>query len=475
MMREISIELKLRVVKLFLTGLPYDEIVTQLSISKGSVVNIIDDFRDGMLLIPPGMTEYVDELRRIAVDLKKHNTNIPQLQSYLRLHTKLREMGVDGDKTSEWLDITQELACRSESSKSFVDSALELKRLTSQTGLTYESLVRSFNLKLEELGNIERHIEAKHEELQILQNKYDGEQKRSEEILASVTAAIASAREDFHKQQRSLRLELNEYLVNSKLSWRRIRLIEAVIDTGLKGSGLTSKQREKIRSEIISAGSINSEIDELETKRNKLKSKVKQLSTSLKTSTREVNKLRETMKDLTESMNKVINTKRDIDHELALANTKLGDLNRKIDEKVENFYMTHIMLDFLFNPNSITNDDFEVLTNVMNIIRNNRLGMQPRQAVNRSLTLIYKGRLPKAYRDFNKHRINIDLAREAFAFLLTPLLKDKLVSKYQYDMLKSGYEVIQDGGKTIFKAVSSQDAHETKPVVLILPPAANSV
>ena len=193
----------MRVIKLLLTGLSYDDIVEQVPVSKGSVVNIIDEFRNGELPIPPGMTEYVDELRRIAVDLKKHNTNIPQLQGYLRLHAKLREMGVDGDKTSEWLDITQELACRSESSMSFVDSALELKRLTSQTGLTYESVIQNDNSKLEEPGNIERNIEARREEQRVLEHKYGEEQKRAEEILASITAAITSAREDLHKQKKA--------------------------------------------------------------------------------------------------------------------------------------------------------------------------------------------------------------------------------------------------------------------------------
>ena len=75
-MRHIEESRKARVVKEFLNGLSFDEIARQAGISKGSVVNIIDEFRDGTLPLPQGMSEYIDELRRLVVDLKKHDTTI---------------------------------------------------------------------------------------------------------------------------------------------------------------------------------------------------------------------------------------------------------------------------------------------------------------------------------------------------------------------------------------------------------------
>ena len=74
-MREISMDLKLRVIKLFLTGLIFDEIAARLPVSKGSVVSIVADFRNGDMPIPPGMNEYIDELRRLVVDLRKQSTS----------------------------------------------------------------------------------------------------------------------------------------------------------------------------------------------------------------------------------------------------------------------------------------------------------------------------------------------------------------------------------------------------------------
>ena len=48
-MKELSINLKMKVIKLFLNGHTYEEIAEQVGIAKGSVVNIINEFRDELL------------------------------------------------------------------------------------------------------------------------------------------------------------------------------------------------------------------------------------------------------------------------------------------------------------------------------------------------------------------------------------------------------------------------------------------
>jgi len=68
-MRELSFKTKQQVVVLFFSGLSYDQISQSMGISKGAVVNIIDDYREGRLVLTGNMTECVDELRRVAVDL----------------------------------------------------------------------------------------------------------------------------------------------------------------------------------------------------------------------------------------------------------------------------------------------------------------------------------------------------------------------------------------------------------------------
>ena len=103
-MREITVTKKMKVIRLFFSGLSYDGIAQQVGIAKGSVVYTINDFREGDLPVPPDMTEYVDTLRQLAVDLRKNNTSVARVQSCVKLDAKLREMGVACEQAEMWLD-----------------------------------------------------------------------------------------------------------------------------------------------------------------------------------------------------------------------------------------------------------------------------------------------------------------------------------------------------------------------------------
>jgi len=106
-MRALTKQTKTTAIKLFLTASSYDDIARQLGIGKGSVVTIIDNFREGKLSLPPDMTEYVDQLRRLVVDLKKNHTSIGQLRSFHRIYEKLQELGVGNEQVEDWLEVCQ--------------------------------------------------------------------------------------------------------------------------------------------------------------------------------------------------------------------------------------------------------------------------------------------------------------------------------------------------------------------------------
>ncbi len=108
-MRELSQYIKEQTVKLFLQGTIYDDIAWKLRIAKGSVVNIIDEFRDGKLSLPDDITDLVDELRHVVVDLKKHEVTVGQMRSFLRFHNRLKDLGEDDEGIEETLDGLQEM------------------------------------------------------------------------------------------------------------------------------------------------------------------------------------------------------------------------------------------------------------------------------------------------------------------------------------------------------------------------------
>ncbi len=107
-MRILSQNIKEKTVTLFLQGATYDDISWKLRIAKGSVVNIIDEFRDGKLSLPDDMTDYVDELRHVVVDLKKHEVTVGQMRAFLRFHNRLKDLEVDDEEIEELLDVLQQ-------------------------------------------------------------------------------------------------------------------------------------------------------------------------------------------------------------------------------------------------------------------------------------------------------------------------------------------------------------------------------
>ncbi|MBW1674601.1 MAG: helix-turn-helix domain-containing protein, partial [Deltaproteobacteria bacterium] len=186
-MNEISFIKRSKVVKMFLRGLSYDDIARQIGIGKGSVVNIIKEFREGDLAVPSDMTEYVDALRKIAVDLGKNNTSFAQVQSCLKLDAKLREMGVNCEQAEPWLDICRDIASPTVSSGQFVAAALELAKLEALNGLTYGGVIADYDAKLKRSSELDREIEQKQERLSEVVLKHEQEKEQATSELNSIT------------------------------------------------------------------------------------------------------------------------------------------------------------------------------------------------------------------------------------------------------------------------------------------------
>jgi len=468
-MREISVNTKLRVIKLFFAGLVFDEIAKQLGIAKGSVVNIIDEFRNGKLPIPPGMTEYVDELRRLVVDLKKHNATIQQLQGYLKLHAKLKELGADIDKALEWLDVCQGIAASAVSDSRFIKSALELERFTSQTGMSYESLVNDYKTKLAKLKNIERNIEEKSEGLGRLTYKYKTEQEQARKILDSISKAIETAQASFKKQKEVLQSELEGYLANSKLSWEMIKEVEAMIDFGLTDAGLSQIEKRNLRKMIRHTGSALIVAKEFRQEKDRLKFEVDRLVGERDTHQKAVKELQCSEATVVGSIEAMTQKRDELDRELQTDTLHAENLSQEISRRVSDIYICHLIMDFLFNTEQVSNEDIDRLASMMMTLRQQRLAIKPRMVGVEAI--IYKHEFPRIYTELKAQNIDIDSVKMAFAFLLTPLVKDQMVSKYDYDTLKSGYEVVREGKKTIFRRFSHKAADNNPGVVVLtLPP-----
>jgi len=266
-MKELTIEQKAKVIKLFLSGQTYDDIGQQVGIAKGSVVNIVDEFREGYLTVPPGMTEYIDELRKLVVDLKKHDTTVTHLTGYVKLHAKLKEMGISSDQAGEWLDICQDITTPTVSSNQFVKAALELAQLTSSNGLSYAELTADYGNKLEAATKLDQNIGHKKDELSQLKTQFKQDQQQATEMLNSINKAIKTSQNSLQKQKAEIDSLLKECMAQNQLSWEKVNTVIAVVTSELANAGFGQDDTAKISKDIAKAGSLISYVKQLDSER----------------------------------------------------------------------------------------------------------------------------------------------------------------------------------------------------------------
>ena len=263
-MQPIGQNQKIKIARLFLTGLSYDEIAQQVGVAKGSVVNIVDQFRDGTLAPPPGMAEYIDSLRHLAVDLKKNNTTVTQVKTHLKIRLKLQQMGVGAEQA---LEVCQDIASPEVSNNKFVSAALELAHLMTINGVSYQSLIQDYHNKLKIRQSLDQDI-AQRQKLK----------EQAGKQLEAITKAMGIAQDNFANQKADLKAQLDDYLAQNKLDWHTAKIAHGLLSDGLGEAGLSQEEQDKLCSQIAAAASLQVTIGQLEQQREQLTSEVSKLN-----------------------------------------------------------------------------------------------------------------------------------------------------------------------------------------------------
>ena len=432
-MKEIDMNKKLKVIELFLAGATYDEITLQVGVSKGSVVNIIDEFRDGELPLPPGMTKYVDELRYVAVELKKRNTTVNQLKSYSKLHSKLKDMGVGDEQVETWLDICQCIATPAVPNKEFVAAAIQLGELKKNTGYDYQTLIQGYKAKLEAVKIFDGQIEQRKGELAKIEQKTKEQQEQATKELQAITKAITAAQETFAKQKAERESQLKEYMAQNELSWDKVNKVLAVIHSELKKVGLSQDEEGAISKEIAKVGSLTVLRENLEKQKKELESDCAQLSQQQKELTGYVNGLTGIYRKLSGEILGQTNQRSELNTRLKTKKAELSQFEKVASTCAADLYACQLILGFLTAPDLLNNYNFDQLTRLILALREIRLGGAPMRVTDAEGNIVCQCPVPTQYIPLNQYGVNVDQAREKLALYLVPLVQDKFVSKLEYD------------------------------------------
>ena len=419
-MKEIKISVKLKAVQLFLNGDTFDEIAKQLGIAKGSVVNIIDDFRNGLLPLPFGMSEYVDELRHLVVDFKKQQTTVAAVKPCLKIHTRMKEMGVGDEQVEQWLDICENIASTTVTNNQFVQSALELAEVTAVNGMNYQSVVEDYDYKLESSKKLD--IDIQHKEK---------EKAQSTAELNTIIKAATTAQDNFTKQKEGLESQMEEHIKQHNLSWEKVNTVAAIINTELGQIGLGQKEISEISKQIAEAGSLTVTIKQLDEKKNKLQSEIDNLKKEEVHFEGSVKSLSNINEKLCYSMYMRGRQNDELDITIEEKEAELKDLNQSMLQGVTTIFEANLIAGFLVLPNGLDDDNLDKLVGLMVALRQKRLGLEPKQVKDVEGNVICQCPVPIIANLDNKD-IDMDIIKEQLALHLMPLVKDKFVPIFQH-------------------------------------------
>ena len=204
-MEKLTARKKLTVVRLYLSGLSYDEIAAKSGVSKGTVANVVTELKAGMIPEAADVGEHIELLRELSLDLKRSKLTPGQCAAGLLLLNRINECGLDPADIDRWPMILKSLPNE--------DDAKEFIRLI----YSIQQVQRKSGLSLEALDNKVRELERKATELEPMSGKLEdckkqlAELTRQREELTSSVAILEQKKEllsprvkDLEKREQTL-------------------------------------------------------------------------------------------------------------------------------------------------------------------------------------------------------------------------------------------------------------------------------
>jgi len=181
-MKPFPYQSRMEVLNLYLQGFSGDKVSEMTGVSKGAVVSIIKDAREGKY--PElELKGRIDELHNIAVRLRKQKLNLVQASLGFSFFQRLLAMGVEPDKLEEWITFCSEMSPTP--AEDFIPAAMELLRIEKETGLSYRDLasqVKELAVKRQKLTIAVDELKVREKRSRELEVEVERNEKRASEL-----------------------------------------------------------------------------------------------------------------------------------------------------------------------------------------------------------------------------------------------------------------------------------------------------
>jgi predicted nucleic acid-binding Zn-ribbon protein len=324
-MRKISFGPKTEALDLYLQGFSANEVVAKTGISKGAVISILKDAREGKF---PGLElrERIDELHRLSVRLRKEGLELGKAKLGFSFFKRLLDMGVEPDRVKEWIDFCSELS--PSALDSLVPAAMGLFRVEKETGKSYAEIaseVKELSTKREILTEEVGDLEAKEARTKELEEQMENSQKQVAELRAEngELERMATFLDGFLKEKAE------------KFGLSPSELEEKIKEFVSLEDEIVSRRKEK--------GKLEGELEVLTERHEKFSARLNKASADFE-------------KDL-----KLIKQVKD---EL----TTLAEIKGRYEEEVEEIKWARKVIPFLYDPHGVADRDYNLVSIVVNCL-----------------------------------------------------------------------------------------------------------
>ena len=250
---------------------------------------------------------------------------------------------------------------------------------------------------------------------------------------------IEIAQANCEKQKTDLQAQLDEYMLQNRLTLEKVNTVHAILVDEFKKLGAGETDITRVSKKIAAAGSLDVNISAEQAKTKRLYRKKKRL-------TRSISGLKDEEKNLKIS---IAGKRVAIDfsnEELEKKHWEIEEAERKISGYIEDLTASRLIIEFLASPDMLKGDDLNRLLNLISCIRRHRLAFEYKTSLAHD-RFTWELIMPSLSRYLNKYRDRLEEGREQLAYYLVPIFKDKVVFVSGYAVARMGKPVWELRGK----------------------------
>ena len=174
-MEKLSAKKKDTLIKLYLSGLSYDEIAIRSGVSKGTVANVVTELKAGAFPEAVDAAEQVELLRELSLDLKHSGLSPGQCAVGLAVLNRVKECGLDAADIDRWPLILKAVGSE-EDVKGFIELVYRIQEAQKKTGLNLKDMdekVHELEAKASQLNPALKQFEKCQQEITELTKRRD--------------------------------------------------------------------------------------------------------------------------------------------------------------------------------------------------------------------------------------------------------------------------------------------------------------